>query len=106
SATLGGLCHKASARPLTRPSRLSATRLTDNYLGGTSTHWRSAPLGRTQHSRFRGLSPFIFIDIPASPPSFPQRSFVFNTLLDDSDALLFDLNLPFEPEVSQRLAQV
>jgi hypothetical protein len=38
-------------RPVAGLSRLSATRLTDNYLGGTSTHWRSAPLGRTQHSR-------------------------------------------------------
>jgi hypothetical protein len=30
----------------------------------------------------------------------------FAALLDDSDALLFDLNEPFEPEVPQRLAQV
>jgi len=30
-----------------------------------------------QHSRFRGLSTFVFIDIPALPPSFPQRPFVF-----------------------------
>src|SRR5208337_486990 len=80
SATLGGLCHKASARPLTRPSRLSATRLTDNYLGGTSTHWRSAPLGRTQHSRSRGISSCVFKNIPASPASFPQRPFVFNNI--------------------------
>ena len=39
SATRGGLCHKAPAQPVTGPSRLSATRLTDYYLGGTSTHW-------------------------------------------------------------------
>ena len=39
SATRGGLGHKAPARSVTRPSRLSATRLTDYYLGGTSTHW-------------------------------------------------------------------
>src|SRR5579871_2569468 len=38
SATRSGLCHKAPARPVTEPSRLSATRLTDNYLGGTFTH--------------------------------------------------------------------
>jgi hypothetical protein len=30
----------------------------------------------------------------------------FGALLDDSDALLFDLNEPFEPEVPQRLAQI
>ena len=30
-----------------------------------------------QHSRLRGVSPCVFIDIPALPPSFPQRSFVF-----------------------------
>jgi hypothetical protein len=34
------LCgHKASAQPVTRLNRLSAIRLTDNYLSGTSTHW-------------------------------------------------------------------
>jgi hypothetical protein len=30
-----------------------------------------------QHSRFRRLSAFVFIDIPASFPSFPQGSCVF-----------------------------
>jgi hypothetical protein len=30
-----------------------------------------------QHSRLLGLSTLFFIDIPASAPSFPQRSFVF-----------------------------
>jgi hypothetical protein len=30
-----------------------------------------------QHSRFRELSTFVFIHIPASVSSFPQRSFVF-----------------------------
>src|SRR5208337_2469486 len=78
SATLGGLCHKASARPLTRPSRLSATRLTDNYLGGTSTHWRSAPLGRTQHSRYQRVTTFVFCDIPAFPPAVESGPFVFS----------------------------
>ena len=29
-----GLCHEASARPITRPSRSSASMLTDNYIGG------------------------------------------------------------------------
>ena len=38
SATRSDLCHKAPARSVARPDRLSATRLTDNYLGGTSTH--------------------------------------------------------------------
>jgi hypothetical protein len=30
-----------------------------------------------QHSRVMRLSAFVFIDIPASPAGFPQRSFVF-----------------------------
>jgi hypothetical protein len=30
-----------------------------------------------RHSRFIGLSAFVFTHIPALPPSFPQRSFVF-----------------------------
>jgi hypothetical protein len=38
SATRSGLCHKAPAQSVTGPSRLSATRLADNYLGGTFTH--------------------------------------------------------------------
>ena len=38
SATHGGLCHKAPTWTVTGPSRLPATRLTDNYLGGTCTH--------------------------------------------------------------------
>jgi hypothetical protein len=50
SATRGGLRHKAPAQSVTRPSRLSATRLTDNCLRGTLTHWRSAPLRRTEKS--------------------------------------------------------
>ena len=29
-----GLCHEASARPVTRPSRSSASMLTDNYIAG------------------------------------------------------------------------
>ena len=29
-----GLCHEASARPITRPRRSSASMLTDNYIGG------------------------------------------------------------------------
>ena len=36
--------------PFTGLSRLSATRPTDSYLGGTFTHWRSAPLRRTVSS--------------------------------------------------------
>ncbi len=39
STAQGGLCHEASARPVTRQSRSSATRPIDNYLGGTSLHW-------------------------------------------------------------------
>jgi hypothetical protein len=47
SAAQGDLCHEASKRPVTRPPRSSATRSTDNSLGGTSLHWCSAPSGRT-----------------------------------------------------------
>ena len=39
STAQGGLCHEASARPVTRPSRSSATRSIDNSLGGTFLHW-------------------------------------------------------------------
>jgi hypothetical protein len=30
-----------------------------------------------EHSRFQRLTTFVFYNIPASPPLFPQRSFVF-----------------------------
>jgi hypothetical protein len=63
SATMRGLGHKAPAHPVARSSRLSATRLTDIYLGGSSTHWRSAPLGRTEKSRLESCNPFI----PSAP---------------------------------------
>ena len=39
SAALGGLCHEASTRPVAQTSRSSATRSTDNSLGGTFLHW-------------------------------------------------------------------
>jgi len=51
SAVHDGLCHKALARPVTGLCPLSATRLTDNHLGGTRTHRWYAPLGRTEKSR-------------------------------------------------------
>ena len=35
----GGLCHEASARPVARPDRSSATRSIDNSLGGIFLHW-------------------------------------------------------------------
>ena len=47
SAAQGDLCHEASKRPVTQPPRSSATRSTDNSLGGTFLHWCSAPSGRT-----------------------------------------------------------
>ncbi len=43
-----GLCHEASARPVTQPDRSSATRSIDNFLGGTFLHWQHAPSGRTE----------------------------------------------------------
>ena len=39
STARSGLCHEASARPVTRPSRSSATRSIDNSLGGTLLRW-------------------------------------------------------------------
>jgi hypothetical protein len=39
STAQSGLCHEASARPVTRPNRSSATRPIDNYLGGSFLHW-------------------------------------------------------------------
>jgi hypothetical protein len=48
STAQGGLCRKAPARPVTRTSRLPATRLIDNSLGRTYLHWCCAPSGRTQ----------------------------------------------------------
>ena len=48
STAQGGLCHEASARPVTQPNRSSATGLIDNYPGGTSLHWQHAPSGRTR----------------------------------------------------------
>ncbi len=47
STAQGGLCHEVSRRPVTRPPRSSATRSTDNSLGGIFLHWCSAPSGRT-----------------------------------------------------------
>ncbi len=51
STAQGGICHEASARPVTRQSRSSATRPIDNYLGGTFLHWCYAPSGRTELMR-------------------------------------------------------
>jgi len=47
---LRDLCHRASTRPVTQPSRLSATRPSDSYLGGFLLHWCYAPSGRTMDS--------------------------------------------------------
>jgi len=35
----GDLCHEAPARSVAQPSRSSATRRIDNFLGGTFLHW-------------------------------------------------------------------
>ena len=48
STAQGGLCHEASARLVTQTGRSSATRSTDNSLGGTFLHWWRAPSGRTE----------------------------------------------------------
>ena len=47
-----GLCHEASTRPVTRPGRSLATMFTDNYMGGSSPHWQTAPVRRTGKSLF------------------------------------------------------
>jgi hypothetical protein len=39
SVAQGDLCHEAPARPVTRPSRSSATRSIDKFLGGFFLHW-------------------------------------------------------------------
>src|ERR1022692_3621958 len=41
-----GPCPEAPTRPVAQPSRSVATMPTDNYMGGSSLHWKSAPLGR------------------------------------------------------------
>jgi hypothetical protein len=48
---LRGLCYEASTRPVAQPSRSSATRPIDYYLGGFFLHWLSVPFGA--HSEIR-----------------------------------------------------
>ena len=43
------VCPEAPTQPVTRLSRSVATMLIDNYMGGTSLHWRTAPLRRTDN---------------------------------------------------------
>src|SRR6266571_1470835 len=43
------VCPEAPTQPVTRPSRSVATMLIDNYMGGSSLHWRTAPLRRTDN---------------------------------------------------------
>ncbi len=50
STTQGGFCQKALPQPVTRPSPLSNTRLTDYHLDGACTHQQSAPLERIVQS--------------------------------------------------------
>jgi hypothetical protein len=49
STAQGGLCHEASTKPVTRPSRSSATRAIDNSPGGIFLHWLCTPSGRTNY---------------------------------------------------------
>jgi hypothetical protein len=49
-----GLCHEAPTRPVTRPSRSSATRSIDISLGGIFLPWRYAP---TRHARITVTRP-------------------------------------------------
>src|SRR4051795_11082794 len=60
STAQGGLCHEASTRSVTRPSRSSATKAIDNSPGEIFLYWWSAPSGRTEISRLgrgRGRRP-------------------------------------------------
>src|SRR5437016_1290892 len=45
------VCPEAPTQPVTRPSRSVATMLINNYMGGSSPHWRTAPLRRTDNLR-------------------------------------------------------
>src|SRR5205823_2667870 len=56
STAQGGLRHEASARLVAQTGRSSATRSTDNSLGGTFLHRWRAPSGRTEFY-LRTLSP-------------------------------------------------
>src|SRR4051812_22139111 len=47
STAQGGLCHEASTRSVTRPSRSSATEAIGNSPGEIFLHWWFAPSGRT-----------------------------------------------------------
>src|SRR3954454_351593 len=49
STAQGGLCHEASTRSVTRPSRSSATEAIDNSPGEIFLHWWFAPSGRTEY---------------------------------------------------------
>jgi hypothetical protein len=57
STAQGGLCHEASTRLVAQTGRSSATRSTDNSLGGTFLHWWRAPSGRTERFGLGGASP-------------------------------------------------
>jgi hypothetical protein len=71
STAEGGLCLKASARPVTQQSRSSATRPIDNYLGGTSLHRCYAPSGRTEKT---GLGTGqLAVGLSRSRPIFERR---------------------------------
>ena len=48
STAQGGLCHEASAKPVTQQGRSSATGAIDNSPRGTSLHWWCAPSARTE----------------------------------------------------------
>src|SRR3954452_20562780 len=47
STARGSLCHEASTRSVTQPSRSSATEAIDNSPGEIFLHWWFAPSGRT-----------------------------------------------------------
>src|SRR5216683_5925250 len=48
---IADFCPEAPTQPVTRPSRSVATMLIDDYMDGSSPHWRSAPLRRTFNYR-------------------------------------------------------
>jgi hypothetical protein len=71
--------------PQTRSSQIQyAVGSKQKAVGVASSKWpihHLQFLSFQQHSRFQRLTTYVFIDIPALPSLFPQRSFVFNNIL-------------------------
>jgi hypothetical protein len=71
-----GTCSSPHLRPTGLPGTRHPTPGTCSSPHLPPTNYHSFQ----RHSRFRGLSTCVFIDIPALSGPFPQRSFVFNNI--------------------------